>query len=300
MTENLPLTSIVTPSYQQGAFLEETIQSVLDQGYPNLEYIVIDGGSTDGSVDIIRKYEAHLTYWVSEADQGQYHALQKGFARANGELLGWLNSDDVYLPGALLHVGRAYSQHPGCCIAGPVINVDARSGKETLVPQFGITFENMVRFWELRHSWHQPGFFFPRPTYELVGGVDGSLNYLMDHDLTCRLLRHCQVEYVSEPIARFRLHESSKTCTAAREMLLEVSTVSQRYWPLLESVDKGRHDRFIAQRLAGLAIRSLPSRPAQAARLMLESFRRSPVALPGGLLRVVKRWIGTAQPPGSP
>jgi glycosyltransferase involved in cell wall biosynthesis len=300
MAENLPLISIVTPSYQQGAFLEETIQSVLDQGYPNLEYIVIDGGSTDASVDIIRKYEAHLTYWVSEADQGQYHALQKGFARANGELLGWLNSDDVYLPGALLHVGRAYSQHPGCCIAGPVINIDARSGKETLVPQFGITFENMVRFWELRHSWHQPGFFFPRATYELVGGVDGSLNYLMDHDLTCRLLRHCQVEYVSEPIARFRLHESSKTCTAAREMLLEVSTVSQRYWPLLESVDKGRHDRFIAQRLAGLAIRSLPSRPAQAARLMLESFRRSPVALPGGLLRVVKRWIGTAQPPGSP
>jgi glycosyltransferase involved in cell wall biosynthesis len=299
MAENLPLISIVTPSYQQGAFLEETIQSVLDQGYPNLEYIVIDGGSTDASVDIIRKYEAHLTYWVSEADQGQYHALQKGFARANGELLGWLNSDDVYLPGALLHVGRAYSQHPGCCIAGPVINIDARSGKETLVPQFGITFENMVRFWELRHSWHQPGFFFPRATYELVGGVDGSLNYLMDHDLTCRLLRHCQVEYVSEPIARFRLHESSKTCTAAREMLLEVSTVSQRYWPLLESVDKGRHDRFIAQRLAGLAIRSLPSRPAQAARLMVESFRRSPVALPGGLLRVVKRWLGTAQPPGS-
>ncbi len=300
MTENLPLISIVTPSYEQGAFLEETIQSILDQGYPNLEYMIIDGGSTDGSVDIIRKYEAHLTYWVSEPDEGQYHALQKGFARAKGELLGWLNSDDLYLPGALLNVGRAYFRHPGRCIAGPVIDFDMRSGKETLVPQFGITFENMVRFWELQHSWHQPGFFFPRATYELVGGVDGSLNYLMDLDLFCRLLQHCQVEYVSEPIARFRLHDSSKTCTAAREMLLEVSAVSQRYWPLLESVDKGRHDRFIAQRLAGLALRSLPRRPKEAARLMLESFRRSPVALPGGVLRVVKRWLGIAQPRRQP
>jgi hypothetical protein len=293
---DLPAITIVTPSYNQAAFLEETILSVLDQGYGNLEYIIMDGGSTDGSVDIIRKYRAQLTYWVSEPDQGQYHALQKGFSRATGELLGWLNSDDVYLPGALLNVGRAYSEHPGSCIAGPVINVDVRSGKEELVPQFGITFENMVRFWELKHSWHQPGFFFPRATYELVGGVDGSLNYLMDHDLTCRLLQHCRVEYVSQPVARFRLHDSSKTCTAAREMLLEVSAVSQRYWPLLDSVDRGRQDRFVAQRLAGLALRSLPRRPEQAARLMLESVRRSPVALPGGVLRKVKRWLHVAQP----
>jgi glycosyltransferase involved in cell wall biosynthesis len=300
MSEKLPLISIVTPSYEQGAFLEETILSVLDQGYPRLEYMIIDGGSTDGSVDIIRKYEAHLTYWVSEPDEGQYHAIQKGFARAKGDLLGWLNSDDVYLPGALLNVGRAYSQHPGSCIAGPVIDFDMHSGKETIVPQVGITFENMVRFWELQHSWHQPGFFFPRATYELVGGVDGSLNYLMDLDLFCRLLRHCQVEYVREPVARFRLHDSSKTCTAAREMLLEVSAVSQRYWPLLESVDTGRHDRFVAQRLAGLALRSLPRRPVEAIRLMLESIRRSPVALPGGVLRVVKRWLFRPQPRRQP
>jgi hypothetical protein len=168
------------------------------------------------------------------------------------------------------------------------------------MPQFGITFENMVRFWELKHGWHQPGFFFPRATYELVGGVDGSLNYLMDHDLTCRLLRHCQVAYVSEPLARFRLHEASKTCTAARTMLLELSAVSQRYWPLLDSVDSGRHDRFVAQRLAGLALRSLPRRPGEAARLMLESIRRSPVALPGGFVRVLKRWLYGARPPGQP
>jgi glycosyltransferase involved in cell wall biosynthesis len=300
MAEDLPPITIVTPSFNQASFIEETILSVLTQGYTNLQYIIIDGGSTDGSVDIIRKYEAHLAYWVSEPDQGQYHALQKGFGHATGELLGWLNSDDTYLPGALLAVGEAYQEHPGSCIAGPVINVDKRSGKDTLMPQFGITFENMVRFWELKHSWHQPGFFFPRATYVLVGGVDGSLNYLMDHDLACRLLRHCQVAYVSQPLARFRLHEASKTCTAARTMLLEVSAVSQRYWPLLDSVDSARHDRFVAQRLAGLALRSLPRRPGEAARLMLESIRRSPLALPGGVVRVVKRWLYRSQPPGQP
>jgi len=289
MTEHLPLISIVTPSYEQGAFLEETILSVLDQGYPNLEYMVIDGGSTDGSVDIIRKYEAHLTYWASEPDEGQYHALQKGFARAKGDLLGWLNSDDTYLPQALKTAGRAYAQHPGECIAGPVINVDLRSGREMLIPQYAITFENMVKFWEQQYGWHQPGFFFPGSAYELVGGVDGTLQYAMDHDLLCRLLQHCGVTYVDEPIAKFRLHPASKTCTAWDQYMLELSAVSQRYWHLVGPVDRAAHDRHLAERLAVVAVNNLPGHPGHAARVFRRSFGLSPMAAPRVALRVVRR-----------
>src|SRR5712672_634542 len=107
-----PKISLVTPSFNQGSFLEETIRSVLDQNYPNLEYVVIDGGSTDGSVEIIKKYERRLTWWISAPDGGQYEAINKGFARTTGEIMAWLNADDKYLPWTLSVVGDLMSTLP--------------------------------------------------------------------------------------------------------------------------------------------------------------------------------------------
>src|SRR5512139_1414374 len=113
MSTSLPLVSIITPSYNQARFLETTIRSVLDQDYPNLEYLIVDGGSTDGSREIIQRYSDRLAWWVSERDQGQTDAINKGFARARGEILAWLNSDDTYLPGAIQGAVDFLQDHPG-------------------------------------------------------------------------------------------------------------------------------------------------------------------------------------------
>ncbi|GAI34604.1 unnamed protein product, partial [marine sediment metagenome] len=122
-----PRVSIITPSYNQGQFIEETIRSVLLQGYANLEYIIMDGGSTDDSVEIIRKYEPWLTYWVSEPDRGQAHAIDKGFARSTGEILAWLNSDDTYLPGAIAKSVRLLNDDPNAeAICGGELQIDSQ------------------------------------------------------------------------------------------------------------------------------------------------------------------------------
>ena len=212
--KNYPSITIVTPSYNQAQYLEETILSVLEQNYPKLEYIIMDGGSTDGSVEIIKKYEKHLTYWVSAKDRGQAHALHQGFQRGRGAILGWINSDDFYLSGALEEVSRLYRESGDQLLAGPVINFNSTTGKSGLVPQRHITFRNMIEFGandKLPIMWHQPGVFFPRKFYEMVGGIDEQFRYMMDQDLLCRLLLHTGVVYTKTPLAKFRVHHDSKT-----------------------------------------------------------------------------------------
>ncbi len=208
-----PRISIVTPSFNQGQFIEETIRSVLLQGYPKLEYIVIDGGSTDESVQIIKKYEHWLKYWISEPDRGQSHAINKGLEHCSGDIFNWINSDDLLAPGALHAVAMAWSRTPHVIIAGRVMNFDEEGGENLISPN-ALSLENFVNIRKARESvltWHQPGTFLPGTGVSRVGGVQEDLKFTMDHFLMIDLLQKYEVVYVPDILARFRLHASSKT-----------------------------------------------------------------------------------------
>jgi glycosyltransferase involved in cell wall biosynthesis len=205
----LPRISIVTPSFNQAKYLPETIESILDQDYPNLEYIIIDGGSTDGSVDIIKKYERHLAYWVSEKDSGQSQAINKGFAGCSGHLLTWLNSDDLLLPGALKHVAEAYSKNPcsrwfaGNCFfvdpEGRIISTTRGEGWCSILPKLGVL------------GAYGPSTFFTPDLLKTAGGLDESFHYLLDTELWWRFYsvggRFVRINHY---IWAFRLHELGK------------------------------------------------------------------------------------------
>jgi glycosyltransferase involved in cell wall biosynthesis len=227
---SLPKVTVVTPSFNQGRFLEETILSIVSQGYPNLEYFVVDGGSTDGSVDVIRKYADRITWWVSEKDRGQTDALIKGFSRATGDALGWINSDDLLETGALEAVGQAYRSNPGSLVAGNVILFSDSTGRERLLRPRNLNFEDLVKIWTRKAFFSQPGVFFPRHAYVEVGGLDVSLHYGMDRDLMNRLVRNCPVVYLDRVLARARQHPASKTCSQSGYEVVEACIVSRRYW----------------------------------------------------------------------
>jgi glycosyltransferase involved in cell wall biosynthesis len=275
---NLPLVSIVTPSYNQVDFIEATIQSILSQDYPNIEYIIIDGGSNDGSVEIIRKYASHLAYWVSEPDGGQSDAINLGFKHSTGEILAWLNSDDLYFPGTLNLVAQAYIETPNAIIAGDVENFGVDGKILRNVKHRNISLSNVIKFWNGR-TWHQPGLFFPRAAYMQVGQLDIRLQYAMDYDLLCRLLQFAAVSYLERNVTRFRIHPDSKTSTqAGYGFLLENTEVSQRYWHLLPSDERVGCEHDLTRLLVRRAGRMLFNRkPMNAIHLLLTSLRISKV-----------------------
>jgi glycosyltransferase involved in cell wall biosynthesis len=209
--------SVVTPSFNQGGFLEATIKSVLNQSHPFVEYIVVDGGSTDGSLEIIRRYAARLTYWSSGPDGGQAAAIRKGFEIGTGEIQCWLNSDDLLLPGALAHVATYFQTHPDTeAVSGGAYLITA---KGELCERFkcnytlgvAATHSRLVLYGQ--EGVYQQATFWRRSAYEAVGGVDPSFRFAMDLDLFARLAKRKPFGRLPIMLACFRLHEQSKTST---------------------------------------------------------------------------------------
>jgi glycosyltransferase involved in cell wall biosynthesis len=204
-----PLVSILTPSYNQGLFLEQTILSVLSQDYPHLEYLIVDGGSTDGSLEIINRYSSQLFWWVSEPDQGQTDALNKGFAHARGEIFAWLNSDDTYLPGAISEAVSRLQDHPEAVLVYADANlVDEQ---EHIIGRFPSRQTNLNML--LRGSVHIPQqtAFFRASAWKQVAPLDPSFHFAMDYDLWVRLAKLAPLVYTPGLWANFRLHGAGKS-----------------------------------------------------------------------------------------
>jgi glycosyltransferase involved in cell wall biosynthesis len=212
---------VVTPSYNQAEYLEETIRSVLLQAYPKLEYFVMDGGSTDGSVEIIRKYEQWLTGWVSQQDRGQSHAINRGYERAGGDLYAWINSDDYYEPGAFRAVGQAWASgpRPAALVGAGYLREEDGRVREKRVPG-EMSFQSILH-WREEEWILQQACFFPAPVFHQVGGLDEELHYAMDFDLWLKIADRVPFRRVEHTLASFRQHPGAKTHRQTLEMYRE-------------------------------------------------------------------------------
>ena len=234
-----PRISIVTPNYNYGQFIEETIRSVLLQGYPDLEYIVIDGGSTDDSVEIIKKYEKWITYWESECDRGQSNAINKGFSRATGGVYAWLNSDDIYNPGALLSAGKYFAGEKIChFLTGDVEFVHSMTEKVLMNKRAGpYSFKQLMEYHKGMYL-PQPSVFFSETAYKELGGINRELSYAMDLDFWLRLRLIYPLHYLPGSLSKLRQHEGAKTLRDNEDAMGEVVGVVRRYLPELAGLDR--------------------------------------------------------------
>jgi glycosyltransferase involved in cell wall biosynthesis len=210
----MTLVSIITPSYNQAPYLEQTIQSVLEQDYPHIEYIVVDGGSTDDSVEVIKKYADRLAYWISERDSGQAEAINKGFARANGKIVAWLNSDDYYLRHTISIVVRCFEQNPDVVMVyGNMFAVDGNGQTINVLKYKQLSLEDLLCFQIIG----QPSVFFRRSALEKVGWLDPRFHFMLDHHLWIRLAQQGRILHIPQVWSAARYHPQAKNRARAAE-----------------------------------------------------------------------------------
>lgn len=227
---SLPKISVITPCFNQGQFLEECIQSVIDQEYARLEYIIVDGGSTDNSVRIIQKYQTRLAYWVSEPDQGQGDAINKGLRQASGDIVAWLNSDDYYLPGALLQVAAAYRAAPAAPFYfGNGLRVDESGGiKRVYFPEGSLSFNREALCYGLNYIL-QPAAFIRQKSLQQAGYLSTDLHYGLDTDLWLRLSQLGQPVPIQARLAASREYSSTKSSTGSFARVEELRRIAEKY-----------------------------------------------------------------------
>jgi len=253
----MQLVSIVTPSYNQGPYLEQTIQSVLGQDYPHIEYIVVDGGSTDSSVDVIERYADRLAYWISEKDSGQAEAINKGFARANGEIVAWLNSDDYYMLNTISVAVRCFEQNPDVVMVyGDMLAVDGEGQTINVLKYKQLSLEDLLSFQIIG----QPSVFFRRSALEKAGLLDTSFHFMLDHHLWIRLAQQGRILHAPQIWSAAHYHAAAKNRARAAEFGREAFRV----------LDWAKREPGLAETVAGLGRRPLASAHRYNARYLLD------------------------------
>lgn len=264
-----PSVSLVTPSYNQGRFLDAAIRSVTAQRYPRLEYVIMDGGSTDESRDIINAHASMLHHWVSQADAGQYDAINRGFHMTNGEVMGWLNSDDMLAPWALSVVGEIFARYPEIewlttllpfewNEQGQLVGCHARGGYTARQFRRGV---NLVSGrWYARGWIQQESTFWRRSLWERTGGrLDTTLTYAADFDLWARFFREAELYTVAVPLGGFRVHDAQKTAAHLQEYVREAEQVFTRFGGVPYHRVEGRLRAALWQSMGSRAFRSIPA-----------------------------------------
>lgn len=266
---SMKLVSIITPSFNQTRYLEITIQSVLAQDYPHIDYLVIDGGSSDGSVEIIKAYENRLAYWISEKDHGQADAINKGLARARGEIIGWLNSDDYYMPSAISAAVKTIEENSEVVMVyGDMLAVDEHGQTINILKYKQLSLEDLLCFQIIG----QPSVFFRREAYQKAGGLDRTFHYLLDHHLWIRIARQGKILHVPQIWAAARYHAEAKNRAKAAEFGREAFRI----------LDWARNHPDLAESISSVERRARASAHRVNARYLLDG---------GQSLSALKAWM---------